>query len=148
MDYKKLGIASLIVFGIMYASGVIISLLSTQLQCSKIGFGTSALRGLYSAIFPTIVYALAMRFERIRSPFSSTFETFGVNEDTAKILGAGYLVMLSSWVSIVSNINQSEKAVCMPDVNEMTEFKKKMMAELYQKEQEKQANAEAPAQPT
>jgi hypothetical protein len=131
-----------VVFVIMFVSGVIISLLSTQLQCSKIGFGTSALRGLYSAFLPTIVYALAMMFELIRHPFSSTFESFGVTTDTAKILGVGYLVMISSWVSVVSNINQSEKNVCKPDLKEMTDFKKKMMAELYEKEKAKQANAE------
>jgi F0F1-type ATP synthase assembly protein I len=131
-----------VVFVIMFVSGVIISLLSTQLQCSKIGFGTSALRGLYSAFLPTIVYALAMMFELIRHPFSSTFESFGVTTETAKILGVGYLVMISSWVSVVSNINQSEKNVCKPDLKEMTDFKKKMMAELYEKEKAKQANAE------
>ena len=142
MDYTQLAKASGVVFVIMFLAGVIISLLSTQLQCSKIGFGTSALRGLYSSILPTIAYALAMYFDVIRHPFSSTFENFGVNSETAQILGVGYLVMLTSWVSVVSNINQSEKLVCKPDLKEMTDFKKKLMAELYQKEKEKQANAE------
>jgi hypothetical protein len=142
MDYTQLAKASGIVFGILFLSGVVISLLSTQLQCSKIGFGTSALRGIYSAILPTIVYAAGMYFEKVRKPFSSTFEDFGIASDTSKILGLGYLVMLTSWVTIVSNINQSEKAVCKPDLKEMTDFKKKLMAELYQKEKEKQTNAE------
>lgn len=145
MDYAQLAKASGVVFVIMFASGVIISLLSTQLQCSKIGFGTSALRGLYSAFLPTIVYALSMYFDFIRHPFSSTFENFGINSETAQVLGAGYLVMLTSWVSVVSNINQSEKLVCKPDLKEMTDFKKKMMAELLQKEKEKEANAEKKA---
>jgi len=142
MDYTELAKASGVVFGIMFGSGIIISLLSTTLQCKKIGFGVSALRGLYSAFLPTVVYALGMRFQAIRHPFSSTFENFGVTSDTSKILGLGYLVMLTSWVSVVSNINQSEKAVCKPDLKEMTDFKKKMMAELLQKEKDKQANAE------
>lgn len=142
MDYTQLAKASGVVFVIMFLAGVIISLLSTQLQCSKIGFGTSALRGLYSSILPTIVYALAMYFDVIRHPFSSTFENFGVNSETAQILGVGYLVMLTSWVSVVSNINQSEKLVCKPDLKEMTDFKKKLMAELYEKEKKKQANIE------
>lgn len=142
MDYVELAKASGVVFGIMFASGVVISLLSTVLQCSKTGFGTSALRGLYSAVLPTIVYVVGMYFQAVRHPFSSTFENFGVNSETSQILGVGYLVMLASWVSVVSNINQSEKAVCKPDLKEMTDFKKKLMAELYQKEKEKQANAE------
>jgi hypothetical protein len=141
MDYKSLAKASGAVFGILFVAGMVISLLSTQLQCSKIGFGVSALQGLYSAFLPTIVYALAMYFDKIRHPFSSTFENFGVSSDMSNILGVGYLVMLTSWVTVVSNINKSEKAVCKPDLKEMTDFKKKLMAELYQKEKKLQENA-------
>jgi hypothetical protein len=142
MDYVGLAKASGVVFGIMFLSGVIISLLSTQLQCSKTGFGVAALRGLYGSFLPTIVYAVARKFQGILHPFSSTFENFGVDKETSEVVGLGYLVMLASWVSVVSNINQSEKAVCKPDLKEMTDFKKKMMAELLQKEKDKQANAE------
>lgn len=142
MDYKKLAMSSGVVFGVLFVTGTIISLLSTQLQCSKIGFGTSALRGLYSAFLPTIVYAVASYSDKVRHPFSSTFERFGVLPESSQTLGLGYLVMLASWVSVVSNINQSEKSVCKPDLAEMTDFKKKMMAELYQKEQAKEKNAE------
>ncbi len=48
MDYKQLALGSGAVLGVMFVSGVVISLQSTQLQCSKIGFGTDALQGLYS----------------------------------------------------------------------------------------------------
>ena len=143
MDYKKLAMASGAVFGIIFITGVITSLLSTQLQCSKIGFGTSALRGLYSAFLPTIAYALSTYSLAIRHPFSSTFEMFGIPTETAETLGVGYLVMLTSWVSVVSNINQSEKAVCKPDLKEMTDFKKKLLSELHQKEQKKEDNITA-----
>jgi hypothetical protein len=142
MDYVGLAKASGVVFGIMFLSGVIISLLSTQLQCSKTGFGVAALRGLYGSAFPTIVYALARKFPRILSPFSSTFQKFGIDSQTSEVVGLGYLVMLASWVSVVSNINQSEKAVCKPDLAEMTNFKMVMMQELLQKEKDKQTNAE------
>jgi hypothetical protein len=142
MDYKNLAIASGVVFGVMFISGFVISMLSTQLQCSKIGAGTSALRGLYFSVLPTLAYAIATYSPTVRRPFSSTFESFGVSSDAAQVLGVGYLVMLTSWVSVVSNINQSEKAVCKPDLKEMTDFKKKLMAELYQKEQAKEKNAE------
>lgn len=143
MDYKQLAIASGAVFGLMFVSGMIISLISTQLQCSKVGAGTAALQGLYSSFLPTIVYALATYSDKIRHPFSSTFERFGVAYESSQILGVGYLVMLSSWVSIVWNINKSEKAVCKPDLKEMTEFKRKLLAELQQKEQAREKNAEA-----
>lgn len=141
MDYVGIAKASGIVFAVMFVSGVIISLLSTTLQCKKTGFGVAALRGIYGATLPTIVYAVARRFHGVLHPFSSTFEGFGVKTEMAEVVGLGYLVMLASWVSVVSNINQSEKLVCKPDLKEMTDFKKKMMAELLQKEKEKEANA-------
>lgn len=142
MDYQQLAMSSGIVFAIMFVAGMVISLLSTQLQCSKIGAGTSALRGLYSAFPPTIVYALASYFNVIRHPFSSTFENFGIDSITSQTLGLGYLVMITSWVTVVTNVNQSEKLVCKPDLKEMTDFKQKLMTELYQKEKKKEANAE------
>ena len=145
MDYKQLAIASGVVLVVLFVSQMIISILSTQLQCSKIGATTSAIQGLYASILPTIVYAVGMYFDKIRHPFSSTFETFGVDSQTSQILGIGYLVMLTSWVTTVSNINKSEKAVCKPDLKEMTDFKAKLMAELYEKEKKKQANAELKA---
>lgn len=144
MDYKQLALSSGVVLISMTVAGMIISLLSTLLQCSKVGFGTAALQGLFSSILPTIAYALASYSEAVRRPFSSVFETFGIQSETASFLGIGYLVMITSWVSVVSNINKSEKAVCKPDLKEMTDFKRKLMAELAQKEKEKQINSEKP----
>lgn len=142
MDYKQLAISSGVVLISMTIAGMIISLLSTQLQCSKVGFGTAALQGLFSSILPTIAYIIGSYSDMVRHSFSSVFERFGVQPATAKFLGLGYIVMIASWVSVVSNINKSEKAVCKPDLREMTEFKRKLMAELAQKEKEKQINSE------
>ena len=87
MDYKQLALASGAVFVVMFVAGMIISLLSTQLQCSKIGATTSALQGLYSAFLPTTIYALATRFSMIRHPFSYTYERYWVSPDKSKFLG-------------------------------------------------------------
>ena len=141
MDYKLLGFSTLGVSGVLATSGIVVSLLSSQLQCSKIGFITSLKQGFISAIGPTIVYALAAIFIFIRHPFSGTFESFGVPEETARILGVGYLTMLTAWVTSVWNVHNSEKAVCQPDVKEMSSFKKKLMSELAQKEKAKEEHA-------
>ena len=141
MDYKLLGFSTLGVGGVLFASGVVVSLLSTQLQCSKIGVGTSAKQGAISAIGPTLVYLLAAMFTIVRHPFSGTFESFGVPEETARILGVGYVTMLTAWVTSVWNIHNSEKTVCQADVKEMSMFKKKLLAELAQKEKAKEDHA-------
>jgi hypothetical protein len=142
MDYKSLGISSLAVMGIISVAGTIISVLSTQLQCSKIGFTTSLKQGILSAIGPTIVYAVSVAFLVIRSPFAGTFSTFGVPDTLAPVLGVGYLTMLMFWVTIMWNIHNSEKTVCQADVKEMTDFKKKLLAELQEKELAKEKHAE------
>jgi uncharacterized membrane protein len=141
MDYKLLAFSAAGVLGVMFLSGVVISLLSTQLQCSKIEASTSFKQGLISAVAPTLVYTLAAAFFVVRHPFSGTFESFGVPEQTARILGVGYITMLTAWVTTVWNIHNSEKAVCQTNVKEMTDFKKKLMAELAEKERQKEANA-------
>jgi len=141
MDYKLLAFSSAGVLGVMFLSGFVISLLSTQLQCSKIGTSTSLKQGLISAVAPTLVYTLAVVFFVIRHPFSGTFESFGVPEESARILGVGYITMLTAWVTTVWSIHNSEKTVCQADLKEMTDFKKKLMAELAEKERQKEANA-------
>jgi len=52
-------------------------------------------------------------------------------------------VMLASWISTVWNIHNTEEAVCTADVNEMTEFKTKLMKELAEKQEEEEKNKEA-----
>lgn len=132
-----------VVFGVVTVSGIIISILSSQLQCSKISVVTSLKQGAFSAILPSIVYFLAVYFPMIRNPFSHTLSYFGINELTSQIVGVGYLVMLTSWITTVWNIHNTEKAVCVPDLNEMTEFKKKLLAELEAKQIAEEKNKEA-----
>ena len=140
MDYKLLAFSALAVFGVLIGSGTLISMLSTYMQCSKIGFGTSIWEASKAAILPSIAYTLAAAFLVVRHPFSSTFKSFGVPEETAIVVGVGYLPMLVSWVTMVSNIQNSEKTVCQADLKEMSDFRTKMMAELAQKEKAKEAN--------
>lgn len=141
MDYKAIAFSSLAVFGVLALSGTIISLLSSQLQCSKLGFTTSLVQGSISATFPTIVYAVSVAFLIVRKPFSLTLQNFGIPPGTSEIVAVGYLVMLASWITSMWNIHNTEKAVCKPDTNEMSSFKKKMLAELQEKERQKEEHA-------
>jgi len=77
----------------------------------------------------------------VRTPFSGTFVSFGVPEETASVLGVGYLVMLVSWITMVWNVHNSEKDVCQSNPKEMTDFKQKMLAELAEKEKQKEEHA-------
>lgn len=140
MDYKKLGLSLLAVFAVLMISGTIISILSSQLQCSKRNLSESLKQGSISAVFPSLVYGLSAFFDIVRHPFSSTIESFGVDGEKSTIIGVGYLVMLASWITTVWNIHNTEKAVCKPDEAEMTDFKNKLLADLAKKQAAEEAN--------
>lgn len=128
------------VYGVLFVSGFIISLLSSQLQCSKVGFFESLKQGSYSALLPTGLYGLAVYFDFIRNPFGHTLNSFGIPQSTSEIVGVGYLIMLAMWITTVWNIHYTEKNVCVASADEMSKFKKDMLAKLQQKEEEKEKN--------
>ena len=139
MDWKAL--AS--VYGVLLIVGVIISLLSTQLQCSKTSFSVALREGALFGVLPAGLYGLGTYFEPVRKPFIDTFLGFGVDESTSAILGIGYLLMLGAWPSAVWNVHNSEIQTCVASASEMTEFKTKLMKELAEKQAAEEANATA-----
>jgi hypothetical protein len=141
MDYKMWLFSIVSAYGALLVAGVGISLLSSQLQCSKISWTTSAQQGAIWATGPTLFYAITTYFEVVRSWFANPLKTFGVPEDMAQVIGVGYVAMLISWVMTVWNIHNTEKVACNPDAKEMTEFKKKLMAELQAKQEAEEKNA-------
>jgi hypothetical protein len=143
MDWKVLGLSSLVVFALMTVAGTIISLISSQLQCSKIGVLESLKQGSIYASLPTAVYLIVRGIDAVRSPFSNTLASFGISRESAEVLGIGYTVMLAAWITTVWNIHNTEKNVCTPDVQEMTAFKQKLMAELAQKQEAEEKNQSA-----
>jgi hypothetical protein len=139
MDYKLVAISTLAVYGTLLIAGTIISLLSSQFQCSKVGVGESFKQGAIFGVFPTITYAIAAIFLFVRKNFSNTLQGFGIPEEYAPVMGVGYLVMLACWISVVSVIHNTAKAVCNPDVNQMSTFKKNLLAKIAAKEREIEA---------
>jgi hypothetical protein len=140
MDYARIAFSAVGVAFVMYCAGFVISILSTYLQCQKFSIMTSIYQGLIFTGIPTIVYLIAVVFIVIRRPFANTLKNFGVSENMAEVVAVGYLVMLSAWINAVYNIHNSEKAVCQTDAKEMTDFKKKLMSELSEKERQKTAD--------
>lgn len=143
MELGQLGISALVVYGVLFLAGMGVSLLSSGLQCGKVGWGTSAKYGAISGLLPTGVYALAAAVQRVRNPFARTIQYFGVSDqDTAAVIGVGYLTLLAFCISIVSNIAKTESDVCQPSTSEMTSFKSKLLTELHNKQIKEEKNAE------
>lgn len=143
-NYTTWGLSSLAVYGILTGIGVGISAMSSQLQCSKMSGTMSATYGAIWAAPPAIIYLLSTFFQQVRSPFANTLKTapFGLTDESAQFVGVGYLMALVTWIMTSWTINRTERAVCNPDAAEMTAFKKKLIAELQQKQQEEEKNAE------
>jgi hypothetical protein len=143
MEWGQLGLSALVVYAVLFLAGMGVSLLSSGLQCGKVGWGTSAKYGAISGLLPTGVYALAAGVQRVRNPFARTIQYFGVsNQDTAAVIGVGYLTLLAFCISIVSNIAKTETDVCQPSTSEMTSFKNKLLTELHNKQIKEEKNAE------
>ena len=142
MDYKLWLFSLIAVYGALFVSGMIISLLSSQLQCSKINWLVSLQQGAIWASLPTLFYGVTTYFEVVRNWFANPMKTFGISETMAPVLGVGYVVMLFTWIMTVWNIHNTEKIACNPDAQEMTEFKKKLMAELQAKQEAEEKNSE------
>ena len=143
MEWGQLGFSALAVYAVLFLAGMGVSLLSSGLQCGKVGWGTSAKYGALSGVLPTGVYALAAAFQSVRNPFARTIQYFGVSDkDTASIIGVGYLTLLAFCISIVSNIAKTETAVCQPTPSEMSAFKNQLLTELHNKQIKEEKNAE------
>ena len=136
------GISLVAVYATLFVAGTVISLLSSLLQCGKTSVLESLKQGSFSALLPSGIYALAVYFEAVRNPFGHTFNSFGIPSGTSDIVGVGYLVMLAMWISTVWNIHYTEKKACVSSADEMSKFKKDMLAKLQQKEEEKEKNKE------
>jgi hypothetical protein len=143
MDWSKWGLSLGVVYILFFFSGWLISWLSGYLQCSKTNITENAKQGAIFGLYPVAVYAVSTYFPVIRSPFANQFMRFNIETNSSQVLGVGYLVMLMTWIATVMNINSTEKAVCNPDVNEMKEFKTKLLAELQTKQEEEEKNNEA-----
>jgi hypothetical protein len=142
-NYTSWGISSLAVYGILTGIGIGISILSSQLQCSKMSGTTSGTYGAIWALPPALVYIVSTFFQKVRSPFVNTLKSapFGLTDESSQFVGVGYLMALTTWIMTSWIINRTERSVCNPDAAEMTEFKKKLIAELKQKQQEEEKNA-------
>ena len=143
MEWGKFGMAVGAVWVLLFLIGMLVSVISTLLQCGKTGWGASAWNGLKFTTAPLILFALAIAYTWVRNPFANTISGFGIPRESSAFWGVFYLVMIASWPAIVSAINSTAKTACVSTAAEITDFKAKLLAEMQTKEEEHQANATA-----
>lgn len=149
MEFGKLMMSLLAVYFAMFLVGMIISVSSSGIQCQKTNVAEHAKQGAIWSVYPSVVYGLTVYFPVLRRFAVSTLRSiFGFSGETAEIVAVGYLMMLMSWVATVFNVSSTEKAVCNPDAQEMTQFKQKLVAELKEKQEAEEKNNEAKQNPT
>jgi hypothetical protein len=148
MEIGKLVLAVFGVYIAMFFVGMILSLSSSGIQCQKVDAGQHAKEGAIWATYPTVVYGLTVYFPILRRFAVNTLKsTFGLNETIVELVSVGYLMMLISWVATVWNIHNTEKAVCNPSTDEMSEFKENLMKKLKEKQEAEEKNNEAKQNP-
>jgi hypothetical protein len=59
------------------------------------------------------------------------------------MVGIGYLMMLSTWVTTVWVVHNTERNVCVPSTSEMTAFKTQLLKELAAKQAAEEKNKNA-----
>ena len=133
MDWKS--VAS--VYGVLLITGVVVSLLSTQLQCSKISFSVAFIQGLEFATIATIPYGLTY-FDGFRGLLVDP-----VSDKLGPAAAIGFIIMLAAWPAGVLNVGHSESQTCVASAYEMTQFKDKLMKQLAEKQAAEEKNANA-----
>ena len=133
------------VFGLLLGCGFGLAMLLSTFQCSKQDSGISFTEGLYWSAFPTIVYVLLQISPWFLSIFtkglSSTLGYVGYKTDTAsyETVAIVYALILAGLIVTTRMVHSVEVSVCKPSTAELSAFKKKLMAELKEKETAKNA---------
>lgn len=142
------------VYAFLAVSGMIITLIGSQVYCSKISFTASLKQGFLWSFFPVVIYGLATYFTKVRTPFSNVFKRWILRadeQDVAKVklmtersevYGVGYLVMLSMWIIMIIMIGRANKEACEFDLEEASKFKKDLLAQLQKKQEEEEKEKE------
>ena len=138
MDWVSFGKSAAAVGGIMLSAGVVITYFSSGFLCNKwTNFEWPFISGLILSGISILVYAISRYFEFVRKPVIEFFKSY--LPDIANVFGLWWIVFfLGIMPATVYIIMFAEKKVCNPDLNEMTESKKKLIAELHSKELEKE----------
>jgi hypothetical protein len=141
MDWVSFGKSAAAVGGIMLSAGAGITYFSSGFLCSKwSNLEWPFISGLILSAISILVYAISRYFEFVRNPVIEYFKSY--LPDIANVFGLWWIVFfLGIMPATVYIVMFAEKKVCNPDLNEMTEFKKKLIAELHSKELEKEKKA-------
>ena len=92
-----------------------------MLKCGKMNSVISFQEGTSWAILPTGLFALVKFSPYVSNIFSSPIKSYFTNlsADAAEVIGAGYLMMLGSWIMTTRMIHSTESGVCKPSKNEL-----------------------------
>lgn len=112
-------------FLVLFVGGMAMCFAITFYMCQKVGVVESVRESALFAMFPALVPGIVHFVPIILLPFENVLrDSFGVAPEKAGYLGMGYIMMLLSWITGARLVGTIQKAVCVPTVDEVTEFKK------------------------
>jgi len=130
------------VYILLLLVGTVLSILISVLKCGKTSSTISFQEGISWGLLPAALFALVKLSPYVSGIFSNPIKNYftSLTSDSAEIIGAGYLMMLGSWVMTTRMIHSTETAVCKPSKDELQKFAADLEKELKEKEDSKQAN--------
>lgn len=134
------------IYAFFFLLGYGFSSASTFYDCEKMDPYTNAKQGAIWALYPTIAWFIIRTFEILRQYFDRFYLMFDSNTEMAKWVSIGYVITLGCIVGIYGLVYNSSKIVCIPNIDEVAQFKQHMLDK--QREHDdtiKQAQESSPA---
>jgi hypothetical protein len=129
-DWGMLFMVGLGIYVFFMFLGVGISSYVTFAKCQKTDSTAHFKQGAIWGIYPFVTYILVRALEVIRIHFDNTYKSFDTSESCkgrAPWLSVGWCLMLASLAGLYGLMDSSIEAVCIPSVDEATQFRQGML---------------------
>ena len=118
--------ATAAVYALFLGLGIAASAGTAYQSCGKTDITESAKQGALFAINPAVTYLIARLFEMLRRHYDRVLVYVGVRSAVWSIAA-----FMATWIifQAILLVDESERQICKPDVNEATAFKNAVLAQ-------------------
>jgi hypothetical protein len=120
--------------------GVLYAVAFSSAECGKQDWNVSLKESAWWGLYPLIAWVL-ISIPYIRIQFDKFFMIFGIGREAAVWVSFGYALMLGALAGIIGLRSGSIAATCVPSVDEVEAFRKKMLEQQRAKNEKAKATA-------
>ena len=115
-------------YALFLGLGVLYAVAFSSAECGKQDWLASLKEAAWWGLYPVIAWIL-ISIPYIRIQFDKFFMMFGVGKEAAVWVSFGYALMLGALAGIIGLRSGSIAAACVPTIDEIDAFRKKMLEE-------------------